>query len=235
MLIGLLELKQTVTHHAHLYLFTVFVVLTWALWAVKVVLSNRYRPWTAPYRTTTSVIIPVVDEPLELFRDVLSRIVGQGPDEVVVVINGKRNVALEGVCEEFGAAVEWVWTPVPGKRNAVRVGAERVGAEVVLLVDSDTIWTADTLAEIVKPFVDRSVGGVTTRQRILDPDALLFDPVGRLAREQPRAVLDAGAERARHRRLPARSHDRIPARRPGRLHARLHDQEVPRCVHGGLG
>ena len=169
MLIGLLELRQTVTRHAHLYLFTVFVVLTWALWAIKVVLSNRYRPWVAPYNTTTSVIVPVVDEPLELFRDVLDRIVGQGPDEVVVVINGRRNPALEGVCEEFGAAVEWVWTPVPGKRNAVRVGAERVTGEVVLLVDSDTIWTADTLAEIVKPFVEPNVGGVTTRQRILDP------------------------------------------------------------------
>jgi hypothetical protein len=34
MLIGLLELKQTLTRHAHLYLFTVFIALTWLLWLI---------------------------------------------------------------------------------------------------------------------------------------------------------------------------------------------------------
>jgi len=38
-----------------------------------------------------------------------------------------------------------------------------------VLVDSDTVWTDGTLAELVKPFADESVGGVTTRQRILEP------------------------------------------------------------------
>jgi len=169
MLIGLLELKQTLTHHAHLYLFTLFVLLTWLLWLIKVRLSNRYRPWTEPYDATTTVLIPVVDEPVELFREVLERIAGQRPDQVLVVINGKRNPTLESVCDEFAGAVEWVWTPTPGKRNAVRLGAERARGEIVLLVDSDTIWTPDTLAELRKPFADPTVGGVTTRQRILDP------------------------------------------------------------------
>jgi hyaluronan synthase len=169
MLIGLLELKQTITRHTHLYLFTIFIVLTWALWVIKVRLSNRYRPWTADYDTTTSVVIPVVDEPSELFRDVLRRIVEQRPDQVVVVINGRRNPVLESVCAEFADDVEWLWTPTAGKRNAVRLGTDRSWGEIVLLVDSDTIWTPDTLSELRKPFADPTVGGATTRQRILDP------------------------------------------------------------------
>jgi hyaluronan synthase len=169
MLIGLLELKQTLTRHAHLYLFTVFIAVTWLLWLIKVRLSNRYRPWTEPYEATTTVLIPVVDEPVDLFRDVLARIVAQQPDQVVVVINGRRNPTVESVCEEFARTVDWVWTPTPGKRNAVRIGAELAAGEIVLLVDSDTVWTADTLAELRKPFADPTVGGVTTRQRILDP------------------------------------------------------------------
>lgn len=169
MFIGLLQLRHSLHEHQRLYLFSIFVGLTWLVWAAKVVLSRRYRPWVKPYETTTSVVIPVVDEPLELFQDVLGRIVEQAPTQIVVVINGRRNVALEQVCAQFADAVEWTWTPIAGKRNAVKVGVERSHSDVVLLVDSDTLWTANTLSELVKPFRESDVGGVTTRQRILDP------------------------------------------------------------------
>jgi hyaluronan synthase len=65
--------------------------------------------------------------------------------------------------------VKWIWTETPGKRNPIRVGVEAASREIAVLVDSDTVWTADTLDELVKPFRDPRVGGVTTRQRILDP------------------------------------------------------------------
>jgi hyaluronan synthase len=165
----ILQLRRTLEDGGHLYLFTVFVVLIWFVWLVKVALSRRYRPWTEPYDTTTTVVIPVVDEPLELFREVLERITAQAPTQVLVVINGPPNPELEAVCREFDD-IEWRWTPVAGKRNAVRIGVEEARGEIVLLVDSDTIWTEGTLTELVKPFKDSSVGGVTTRQRILDPN-----------------------------------------------------------------
>jgi hyaluronan synthase len=163
----LLQLRETLQHGHPLHLFTIFVATVWVLWTVKVLLSRRYRPWTAPHRTTTSVIVPVVDEPPELFREVLRRIAEQEPDETIVVINGPRNLALEAVCNEFADGLTWTWTPVAGKRNAVRTGVERASGEAIVLVASDTLWTAGTLAELVKPFADPRVGGVTTRQRIL--------------------------------------------------------------------
>lgn len=169
MFIGLLQLRHSLQEHQRLYLFSVFVLLTWVIWAAKVVLSRRYRPWTEPYATTTSVVIPVVDEPLQLFREVLERIVSQRPTQTVVVINGPRNPGLEGVCQEFAGDVEWTWTPIAGKRNAVKVGVERSYGDIVLLVDSDTVWTDGTHDELLKPFADAGVGGVTTRQRIIDP------------------------------------------------------------------
>jgi hyaluronan synthase len=144
-------------------------LLTWVIWLLKVVISRLYRPWTEPYRTTTSVVIPVVDEPLDLFRSVLEEIAAQAPTQIIVVINGARNRALEEVCTEFAGTLEWTWTPIAGKRNAVKVGVERSIGDVVLLVDSDTIWTQGTHDELIKPFIDPRVGGVTTRQRILDP------------------------------------------------------------------
>ena len=120
----LLQLRETLQHGHPLHLFTIFVATVWMLWTIKVLLSRRYRPWTAPYRPTTSVVIPVVDEPLELFREVLRRIGDQQPDETIVVINYPRNPALEAACNEVAQGLTWTWTPVAGKRNALRIGVE---------------------------------------------------------------------------------------------------------------
>ena len=169
MVTALLQLRDAIEDGGHLYLFSVLVALIWFVWLVKVLISRRYAPCENDFRTTSSVVIPVVDEPIDLFRDVLSRIAEQEPTEVLVVINGPRNPSLESACAEF-PLVQWEWTPIAGKRNALRVGIEQVTGEVVVLVDSDTLWTEGTLEELLKPFADRRIGGVTTRQRILDPD-----------------------------------------------------------------
>jgi hyaluronan synthase len=149
------------------YLFAMFMMLIWLLWLVRITLARHYRPCQASWTTTTSVIVPVVDEPLDLFRSVLERIVEQRPTEVIVVINGPRNTSIEELCDDL--AVRWAWTEKPGKRNALKIGVELAKGEIAVLVDSDTVWTATTLRELVKPFSDPGVGGVTTRQRILDP------------------------------------------------------------------
>lgn len=156
--------------HPQVYLFAVYSALIWFLWIVKTLLSRKYRPYTGEFHGTTSVVVPVVDEPLDLFRDVIGRMVEQRPGEIIVVINGKPNEGLQEVCEEFAPLVRWVHTPIPGKRNAVKIGTELSNGEITILVDSDTVWTDDTLAELVRPFADESIGGVTTRQRILDPE-----------------------------------------------------------------
>ncbi|WP_426593907.1 glycosyltransferase [Cellulomonas sp. McL0617] len=169
MFVFILQIREMFSGHFQIYLFAVFSSLVWALWLLKVVLSRRYRPVTEPYEVTTSVVVPVVDEPLDLFREVLERIVAQRPDEVIVVINGAANPGLERVSDDFAPLVRWVHTPIPGKRNAVMIGTGMSVGDVTVLVDSDTIWTEGTLPELVKPFANPAVGGVTTRQRILDP------------------------------------------------------------------
>ena len=103
-----------------------------------------------------------------MFRSVLERIAAQGPLEIIVVINGPQNSALELACAGIDE-VRCYWTPVPGKRNALRIGLGSATGEITVLVDSDTIWAHDTLAELLKPFRDPRVGGVTTRQSIIDP------------------------------------------------------------------
>jgi len=149
------------------YLFALFMTIIWLLWGIRAVLAACYRPWRDDWTGSVSVIIPVVDEPLELFRSVLDRIIAQRPSEVIVVINGPRNGPIELLSSEVGA--RWCWTETPGKRNALKIGIGLATGEITVLVDSDTVWTPTTLRELVKPFRDPRVGGVTTRQRILNP------------------------------------------------------------------
>jgi hyaluronan synthase len=150
-----------------IFLFAFLMLLIWLLWLLRVTLASYYRPWQGSHQATTSVIVPVVDEPEDQFRSVLDRIIEQRPTEVIVIINGPRNAALEKICADVG--VRWIWTEVPGKRNALRVGIGMATGDIAVLVDSDTIWTPETLCELVKPFRDPRVGGVTTRQRIFNP------------------------------------------------------------------
>lgn len=151
----------------HFSAYLILLVAVWAIWAVKAALARGYRPYTGEFTGTASVIIPVVDEPEELFRAVVRGIVVQRPLEVIVVINGAENPTLARICAE--ERVRWIHTPTAGKRNALKLGLAESRGDVAVLVDSDTTWTSDTLSELLKPFADPTVGGVTTNQRILKP------------------------------------------------------------------
>jgi hyaluronan synthase len=150
------------------YPFAVLMAVIWSMWIIRVILARRYRPWLRGWHASVAVLIPVAGEEPGMFREVLSRIVDQRPDEVLVVINGPEDPALAEICAATPGVV-WTWTPRAGKRNALRIAAERASADIAVIVDSDTLWTAGTLRELVKPFADQRIGGVSTRQRILRP------------------------------------------------------------------
>jgi hyaluronan synthase len=151
------------------HLFLLFFALGFLTWLLTVLLAHNYRPWTGTFRGDASVVIPVVNEDPQLFTEVLAAIVRQRPREVVVVINGPRNEALEGVCASFGDDVRMLWTPTAGKRNALRLGIEAISGDIAVLVDSDTRWTESTLVELLRPFAEDDIGGVTTYQEIGHP------------------------------------------------------------------
>ena len=190
-----LMLLDFIKNH-NLHFFMVFFVFIFLKWFVVYINTVRYKPFVCPdykARFFTSVVIPVVDEPLDLFEDVLSNIANQNPSEIIVVINGPRNEGLESFCKMFGkkwnktkTQVKCFYTPIPGKRNAIKVAMERIDprSEITLLVDSDTVWTERCLIELLKPFAcDEKIGGVTTRQKILDPNRKLVTMFANLLEE----------------------------------------------------
>jgi hyaluronan synthase len=159
-------------------LFMVFFVYVWVLWCAKALAARRYRPSAAGAgQLATSVIVPVYNEPEALFRRVLASVRANRPTEFVVVVDG-GDTSVAAVAADYADRVLRV--PKEGKRAAIAAGLREShpSTDVVLVVDSDTVWAPDALEEMLRPFADPRVGGVTPRQAIFDVGD---NPVRRLA------------------------------------------------------
>jgi hyaluronan synthase len=151
--------------------FLAFFAYVWALWGLKALAARRYRPWRALSRgLTTTVIVPVYHEPEEVFRRALASVRANDPTEMIAVVDGgdERITAIAAeLCDRVLRIAK------SGKRAAIAAGldASDPSTDVVLVLDSDTIWAPGALRELLRPFADPRVGGVTPRQAIFDARA----------------------------------------------------------------
>jgi hyaluronan synthase len=151
--------------------FLLLFAYVWIVWAAKALAARRYRSSDAwPRALTTTVIVPIFREPEAVLRRTLSSIRAEAPTEIIAVVDGgdPQLAALAAdVCDHV------VRIPKSGKRAAIARGLRESDpqTDVVLVVDSDTMWMPGMLGELLRPFADERVGGVTPRQAILSPRA----------------------------------------------------------------
>ncbi|MEZ4674039.1 MAG: glycosyltransferase [Caldilineaceae bacterium] len=158
----------------------------WGLWLVRKLVGLRYQPLIpSGYTTSTSIVTPVYNEDPLVFREALESWLANGPNEIVAVIDYTDEICIqefrkfEEACAATGAVTtRLIVTRKPGKRAALVDGIQVTNGEIVFLVDSDTIWEKDVLVRSIAPFEDPEVGGVATRQNVLNPKTIsqrLFD------------------------------------------------------------
>lgn len=154
----------------------------WTIWLIRRVIGLRYRPQAPEMLTgvTVSLVTPVYNEDPELFRNALESWTREEPDEIIAVIDVSDKACIRAFGEfiENNDRARMIITNKPGKRAALADGIEAANGEVVVLIDSDTIWDRGVLALLVTPFRDPKVGGVGTRQNVLKPKTVaqrLFD------------------------------------------------------------
>lgn len=158
--------------------FMVFFAYVWVVWSAKALTARRYRPATAdPGPLAVTVLVPVFHEPHDVFRRVLESVRAEGPHELIVVVDGGDPDLAALAADRCDHVLR---VPKAGKRAAIAAGlaASDPTTDVVVVVDSDTVWAPGALGELLRPFADPRVGGVTPRQRIFDVGD---DPVRRLA------------------------------------------------------
>lgn len=151
--------------------FLLFFLYVWALWALKTLGAMLYRPAAGSGREySATVIVPVYREASPRFERVLRSVRANRPTELIVAVDG-GDPNLEEVSREYADQV--LSLPKCGKRVAVyrAFQSSRRETDAVVVLDSDTVWTPGMLRELLLPFDDPRVGGVTPRQRIFNRDA----------------------------------------------------------------
>jgi hyaluronan synthase len=174
----LLDALRTAGGHAP-SAYMVFFVYVWVVWSAKALAARRYRPSTAdPGPLGVTVLVPVYNEPEAVFRRALASVRAEHPDELIAIVDG-ADPDVAAVAGDYCDRV--LRMPKAGKRAAIAAGlaASDPASDVIVVLDSDTVWSPGALAEMLRPFADPRVGGVTPRQAIFDvgddPDRRLSD------------------------------------------------------------
>jgi len=152
----------------------------WGVWLFRRLVTLLYRPINKPYNAGVSVITPVYNENPEVFRQALQSWQANDPQEIIAVIDHTDTRCIQEF-REFAkqySEAKLIITEIPGKRPALADGIKAAKGKIVALVDSDTIWEESLLDKALPPFSDPQVGGIATRQNVLEPKTMaqrIFD------------------------------------------------------------
>jgi hyaluronan synthase len=164
------ELLSAIARDWHLFIpIGVIGILSWSIWLIRKLLSNRYRSVVNDFRTTTSVVVPSFREDPDVLERCLDTWLAERPTEVIVVLDIQDREARRRLEGRGDPRLQVVVFPHRGKRSALGVGIRAARGEVLVLCDSDTCWQPGLLSAVQMPFADPQVGGVSTRQNVYRP------------------------------------------------------------------
>jgi hyaluronan synthase len=141
-------------------------IIVWALWFYRFVSSRLAHPVVNTFRTTTSVVAPSYREDPDILIMCLTTWLAQDPTEVIVVVDIADTECQERLDQIDDPRLTTIVFEHHGKRSALGVGIRAAVGEVVVLSDSDTMWTPGLLEAVQMPFVDPRVGAVGTQQNV---------------------------------------------------------------------
>src|ERR687886_20458 len=164
------ELLSAIGRDWHLFIpIGVIGILSWSIWLIRKLLSNRYRSVVNDFRTTTSVIVPSFREDPDVLERCLDSWLAQRPTEVIVVLDIGDLEARRRLERRADPRLTVLVFPHRGKRSALGVGIRAATGDVLVLCDSDTAWQPGLLSAVQMPFADPRVGAVSTRQNVYRP------------------------------------------------------------------
>jgi hyaluronan synthase len=151
-------------------------IVSWGTWAIRQAVGSRYEPAVNDHRETTSMVVPVYREDPDVLAHTLNTWLANEPGEIILVIDHSEDEILR-LAEGWARAHPTVRTVVavaPGKRHALALGIRASTNDVVVLTDSDTVWTEGFLDNLLMGFADPTVGGVGCRQNVFQPGGWLW-------------------------------------------------------------
>jgi cellulose synthase/poly-beta-1,6-N-acetylglucosamine synthase-like glycosyltransferase len=129
----------------------------------------RRKKLPPPTGLTVSVVVPAYNEEAVIARTVDSLLAQEPPVlEVVCVDDGSKDRTLAVLREKFDGnpRVRILSKPNGGKASALNLGFAEARGEVVVALDSDTLFAPDTVARLTGPFSDPGVGAVAGNAKV---------------------------------------------------------------------
>jgi hyaluronan synthase len=173
-LISTIRLPGSTEQLFHVWLpFGFLGVIAWSVWIGRRCLTALYRPADGDHYEPVSVVAPCFREDPEVLQTAVRSWLAAGAGDVVLVfgLDEAHNLARADAAFAGDARVRFASTSDSEKRYSLDVGIRAAREAIVVLSDSDTVWEPDLLANLLKPFADPRVGGVGSRQRVLDPES----------------------------------------------------------------
>jgi poly-beta-1,6 N-acetyl-D-glucosamine synthase len=134
---------------------------------------HRRRSVAAP-PPAVSVVVPAYNEAVGIAASVRSLAASDYPDfEIVVVDDGSTDGTADIVAALGLPRVRVVRQDNAGKAAALNTGIAAARNDVLVLVDGDTVFQRDTIAQIVRPLADPGVGAVAGNTKVGNRRGLL--------------------------------------------------------------
>ncbi|OEV37442.1 bi-functional transferase/deacetylase [Kitasatospora aureofaciens] len=162
--------------------------LGWLLWAAGAVsvlravvvlyaarrhVRLRRRGWGPPVTEPVSVIVPAYNEIAGIEPAVRSLLASDHPVEVIVVDDGSTDGTADLVESLNLPYVRVIRQENAGKPAALNTGIAAARAELLVMVDGDTVFEPDAVRMLVQPFADPTVGAVSGNAKVVNRGGLL--------------------------------------------------------------
>ncbi|MEU8219744.1 bifunctional polysaccharide deacetylase/glycosyltransferase family 2 protein [Micromonospora taraxaci] len=157
------------------------LVLGVARLAVQVFCAQRHvrrvrrpREGRPEVRAPVSVIVPAYNEAANIASTVRSLMASAYPAlEVIVVDDGSDDGTADIVERMRLRGVRVIRQPNAGKPAALNTGIRAARANLLVLVDGDTVFQPDTVHRLVQGFADPSVGAISGNTKVANRRRLL--------------------------------------------------------------
>jgi len=133
----------------------------------------RDRPWGPPVTEPVSIIVPAYNERAGIEAAVRSLLASDHPVEVIVVDDGSTDGTADLVESLNLPFVRVIRQQNAGKPAALNAGIAAARAELLVMVDGDTVFERDAVRMLVQPFADRRVGAVSGNAKVVNRGGLL--------------------------------------------------------------
>jgi peptidoglycan-N-acetylglucosamine deacetylase len=146
------------------------LVFIGALAVIQRLRLHQNRKLPTSFAPPVSVIIPAYNEEKVITRTIQSLLDQHynAEIEVVVVDDGSTDATYAEARRSFDGhdRVSVYTKPNGGKASALNFGIARARHDIVVCLDADTLFACDTIAELVQPLAEPSIGAVAGNARV---------------------------------------------------------------------